>query len=157
MIWNLSKEGNGAVTFDSPRTRALIGFLAAQERTPQNLSAEVSNPFCALALTSLDDQPIASIARVLLTTSARVANTSMEWNNEHTGLADWGGPPTRIEPMAGAIQPRGLRGTTAVVAQPLKGAGLPLGEPPHGMHDGDQWRIAVREPATTWHEIAVQR
>jgi hypothetical protein len=157
LTWNLSKLGDGAETVDSPRSQALIGFPSALERMPENLSAQVGNPFCAIVLTSLDGQPIASSARMLLTTVARVANTGMEWNSEHTGLAEWGGPPTLIEPVSGAIALRGLRGAMAVLAQPLNGAGLPLGPQLHAVREGDAWRITVGQPATTWYEIAVQR
>ena len=157
LTWNLSTRGEGAVIVDSPRTQALIGFHAAEGREPQNLMSRVSNPFSVIVLTSLDNQPIASSARMLLTAGARVANTGMECTPEHKELAEWGGPPTLIEPVTGQIELRGLAGATAVLAQPLNGAGLPLGPPLRGTRNGDGWEIAVGQPATSWYAITVQR
>lgn len=157
LTWNLSKQGDGSVTVDSPRTQALIGFSAAQDREPQNLSARVSNPFRVILLTSLDGQPIASSARMLLTTGARVANTGMEWNTRRTGLAKWGGPPSLTEPVTGHIELRGLTGATAVLVQPLNGAGLSLGPPLHATPNGNEWQFAVGQPTTPWYAITVQR
>ncbi len=157
LIWHLSKQGEGAVIVNAPRTQALIGFRAAETREPENLSAQVSNPFAAIVLTSLDGQPIATSSTMLLSTGARVANTGMQWNSNHRWLTQWGGPPTLIEPVSGSIVLRGLRGAAAVLAQPLNGAGLPLGPVLHAVSNGAVWRIGVGRPATTWYEITVQR
>lgn len=157
LIWQVSKDGEGAVTVDSPRTQALVGFSAAESSRPANLSVSVKNPFSAIVLTSLDGQPIANSSRLLLTAGATVENTGMEWNREHTGLSQWGGSPTLIEMVTGRIELRGLAGATAVLAQPLDGAGLPLGEALGATRDGDAWVISTGGPATTWYAVTVQR
>lgn len=157
LAWNLSKSGAGAVIVDSPRTQALIGFSAAENRAPANLSAEVRNPFSAIVLVSLDGKPIPQSSRLLLTTGSRVANTGMEWNSAHTELNQWGGSPTLIEPVTGRIDLRGLDAATAVLAQPLNGAGQPLGAPLAAIRSGNAWQILVGQPTTTWYVITVQR
>jgi hypothetical protein len=157
LAWNLNSIGEGVVTVESPRTQALIGFSAAENRPLENLRAEVSNPFSSIVLTSLDGLPIAQSAKMLLTAGAQVANTGMKWNPEHTGLAQWGGPPTLIDPVTGVIELRGLASATAVLAQPLNGAGLPLGEPLHATRAGDAWQIRVGTPVTPWYAVTVQR
>jgi hypothetical protein len=156
LIWDVSGGGRGSITVDSPRTQARIGFDTTEGKMPANLSVQISNPFSAIVLTSLDGEPIARSTRMLLITAARVANTGMEWNQGHTGLAQWGGPPTLIEPVSGHIELRGLFPAMAVMAQPLNGAGLPLGAPLQGTRDGDTWSIAVGEPATPWYVLTVQ-
>lgn len=157
LTWNVSKSGQGAVTVNSQRTQALIGFSAAERTTPANLSASVSNPFCAITLVSLDGKPIPSSSRLLLTAGSRVANTSMQWNSAHTGLENWGGSPTLIEPVTGHIDLRGLDEAGAVLIQPLDGAGQPLAQALHAKRQGDTWEFQVGQPATTWYVITVQR
>lgn len=156
LAWYGAKR-NGRVVVDTPRTQALIGFDATQTKSPANLGADIVNPFCAVILTALDVQPIAHSARLLLTTGARVANTGMQWNSNRSGLTQWGGSPTLIEPVTGQIELRGLDGATAVLAQPLDGAGQPLGQPIPAVQKGGAWQITVGVPATTWYVITVQR
>lgn len=157
LAWNLSSAGEGAVMVDSPRTQALIGFAAAESRSPRNLSVSVSNPFSAIVLVSLDDKPIAQSSRLLLTTGSRVANTNMEWNSSHTELKQWGGPPTLIEPVTGRIDLNGLEAASAVLVQPLDGAGQPLGQPLPATLHGSAWQVLIGQPATPWYVITVQR
>jgi hypothetical protein len=157
LAWAWSKTDAGQVTIDSPRTQALIGFGTSQGKTAENLSADVANPFSAVVLTSLDAQPVAHSARLLLVAGARVVNTGMTWNAGHTGPAAWGASPTLIEPVTGHITLRGLTGASAVTAQPLDGAGQPLGQPIQAAQEGDAWEIPVGTPATTWYAVAVQR
>ena len=156
LTWNLS-GGQGAVTVDSPRTQALIGFAAAENHPPANLSADLANPFSAIVLTSLDGKPIAASSRLLLTTGARVVNTGMEWNSSHTELEAWGGSPSLIEPVTGRIDLHGLDAAAAILVQPLDGSGQPLGQPLHATRQGDAWQISVGRPPTTWYVISIQR
>jgi hypothetical protein len=157
LAWYDAKPHAGQVVVDTPRTQALIGFGAAQSRPPANLSVEVANPICAVVLTALDEQPIARSAKLLLTTGARVVNTGMQWNSDRSGLTAWGGSPTLIEPVTGRIALRGLAGATAVLAQPLDGAGHPMGQPMRAVQSGGAWQITVGTPATTWYAVTVQR
>ncbi len=157
LTWNLSSTGEGAVVVDSPRTQALIGFGSAEERAPANLSVDIGNPFSAIVLVSLDGKPIAQSSRMLLTASARVANSGMEWNRSHTELKQWGGSPTLIEPVTGRIGLNGLDAATVVRAQPLNGSGQPLGEPLAAIRKGNVWQIQIGQPPTTWFVITVQR
>lgn len=157
LTWNVSSDGEGSVVVDTPRTQALIGFTrAAENHAPRNFSASVANPFCAIVLVSLDGRSIAQSSRLLLTAGSRVANTGMEWNSSHTGVVKWGGAPTLIEPVTGRIDLRGLDSATAVLAQPLDGAGHPLGPPLSAVRAGAAWQIHLGDPATTWYTITVQ-
>lgn len=157
LTWNLDTNGEGAVAVNTARTQALIGVGAAEKLRLRNLSASVVNPFCAIVLTSLDGKAIAASDRLLLTTGARVANTAMLWNSSHTELVQWGGSPTLIEPVTGAIALRDLGGVRALWAQPLNGAGQPLSKPLRAKKDEGQWKIAVGKPTTTWYVITVLR
>lgn len=155
--WAWSKADAGQVTVDTPRTQAVIGFAVSQNKAPENLSAEVANPFRVIVLTSLDAQPIARSGKLLLVAGVRAVNTGMVWNSAHTGLAEWGTAPTLIEPVEGKVLLRGLDGATGVAAQPLDGAGRPLGEAIGATHNGAAWQVPLGTPVTTWYAVTVER
>ena len=157
LAWSWSKADAGQVSVDTPRTQALIGLASAQSPAPANLSAQVTNPFSVIVLTSLDAQPIARSAKLLLVAGARAVNTGMVWNAAHTGLAQWGGAPTLIEPVQGTVTLHGLDGARSVAAQPLDGAVRPLGDPIAALHHGDAWQIPLGTPVTTWYAVTVER
>jgi hypothetical protein len=157
LTWNVSKTGDGAVIVDSPRTQAMIGFTAAENRQPTNLSAEIRNSFSAIVLVSLDGKPIAQSSRLLLTAGSRVANTDMKWNASHSELMQWGVSPPLIEPVTGDIDLNGLDAATGVTTQPLNGAGRPLGPPLTARRIGNTWRISVGQPPSPWYVITIHR
>ena len=80
LIWRTSSNTNGLVVVDTPRSQALIGYVKANKIATGNLSAELDNAHCAITLSSVDGQPIARSAKLLLTTGSSVENTGMEWN-----------------------------------------------------------------------------
>lgn len=157
VTWSASRSDAGQVVVNTPRTQEIVGFAAAQNQPPANLSADVANPFSAVLLTSLDAQPIAQSAHLLLVAGARAVNTGMAWNSAHTTLAQWGGSPTLIEPVTGRIALRGLDAAHAVLVQPLDGAGQPLGPALSAAQTNGIWQITAGTPATTWYSVTVQR
>jgi hypothetical protein len=147
---------------DAPRYQAVIGH--AGRAATANLCLALETPFAAVQLASLDGEPIARAARLLLVTGARVANTGMRWlDDSRQSLGDnWGRAPTRIEPVAGAIALRGLEGAQRVALQPLDGCGQPMGEAQpfeRQVEEGaEHWGFALRgEPPTLWYLVAVER
>lgn len=66
----------------------------------------------------------------LLTAGSRVTNTGMKWNDAHTRVANQGESPSLIEPVAGTVRRRGLRG---------------------------EWALPIGSPVTTWYVISVRR
>lgn len=154
--WYRPPHAQGLVVVDSPRAQALVGFVAASGRATDNLAVEVENEFCAVILVALDGRAIEHAGRLLLTTGARVENTGLQWNESRTAAADWGGPPTLIEPVVGRIRLRNLAEAQAVLVQPLDGAGLPLGDPLGTQATASGWRFTIGVPATTWYAITVE-
>ena len=63
----------------------------------------------------------------------------------------------RIEPVDGKIVLTGLAPAGDVVAQPLDGAGRPLGRPLPLKQNGNEWSLELGQPATTWFVISVDR
>jgi hypothetical protein len=145
------------VQIDTARSQALVGFVRDHSKTTRNLALRTTTPFCAVTLSSLDDQPIAVAQRLLLTATAGVANTGMRWNDARTSLEDWGQPPVCIEPVRGSVVLRDLQGAKAVFVQPLDGAGRALGDELAAKRSELDWEIPVGQPPTTWCVIRVAR
>jgi hypothetical protein len=147
----------GVVTVDAPRVQAMIGFLGAHPAATTHLSASLENPFASLILVSLDGRPVADSGKLLLAATAHATNTGARWNAAHTGLKASGGPPTRIAPVTGAVELRGLAPAAAVEILPLDGSGTPRGPRLRARRTAGGWTAALGDPATTWYEIEVKR
>jgi hypothetical protein len=157
LAWYTSAQKTGLVTVETDRTQALIGFIRANGKSLKNLSAEISNQFAALALSSLDGRALAQSAKMLLTAGSRVSNTNLRWNEQHTRTASIGEPPSLIEPVRGTVVLRGLEKAATVSAAPLDGAGRAIGEPIAAKKTADGWAVPIGSPVTTWYVISVNR
>jgi hypothetical protein len=155
LAWYNSSAMTGLVTVDTPRSQALIGFVKANGKSVTNLSADIQNRFCTIAITSLEPEPISRASRLLLTLGSRVENEGMRWNDRRSNLSEWGGSPTLIEPVVGRITLRGLERVKAVSAQPLDGSGQPMGEPIFVENKPEGWEIPIGKAVTTWYELTV--
>ncbi|GAB4445600.1 MAG: hypothetical protein OHK0015_48090 [Chloroflexi bacterium OHK40] len=155
--WQLAPDGCGLITVDTPCSQALIGFVGTSKDGVTHLAVNVANTFCAITLSSLDDQPIAHATRLLLTTGGRVENTGQRWDAARRRLLERGGAPTRIEPVRGQLLLRGLDRATAILVQPLDGAGLPRGNAALARAVGDKWQISIGDPATPWYVLTIKR
>ena len=151
------QHASGLVTVNTPRSQALIGFVKGQDKTTKNLSAEVSNSFSTILLSSMDEQPIARTKSLLLVAGGPVENTGQRWNTAGTDVTSFGGTPTLIEPVKGTITLSGLEGARAVRVQALDGAGQPLGAPVDATASGSVWTFPLGVLTTTWYEIRVER
>ena len=149
---------DGHVLVDAPRHQAVIGH--AGRRATTHLEVELTTPFAAVQLGSLDEAPVAQAERLLLLTAARSANTGMRWTDDtRRSLGrEWGQAPTRIEPVTGRITLRGLEGAVAVSVQPLDGQGQPMGAPIAAAREDGAFAVTLSaEPATLWYLITVTR
>jgi len=149
LTWYSSDKATGLVAVDTARTQALIGFAGTNRVRLTNLSVESQTPFCAITLSALDNQPIARSGQLLLTATARVANSNMEWNVKRNSLVKWGDAPTRLEPVAATCVLAGLENARQVLAQPLNGAGL-AGAKTETAKTGDQWALKLGAPTTSY-------
>ncbi|HEU0006213.1 MAG TPA: hypothetical protein VFS12_09510 [Terriglobia bacterium] len=157
LVWDLSADKRGVVTLETDRSQALIGHVNEARKNLRNLTAQISNTFCSIALSSLDSKPISRSERMLLITGAGVANTGTKWNESRTALADWGGPPTLIEPVKGKVILRNLEKAAEVRATALDGAGKRIGKPLAAKQVKDGWEIEIGDPSTTWYEVTVRK
>jgi len=155
LTWEDSPN-DGRLIIDAPKHQAII--MRAGQRSTSNLAVDLTTPFAAIQLASLDDRPIAEAERLLLVAAARVANTGMRWPNgaegsvkEHLGHA-----PTRIEPVQATLTLRDLSGATAVSVQPLDGSGQALGASQSATATDGAFEITLTdEPGTTWYLLEV--
>jgi hypothetical protein len=131
--------------------------VKANRKTLRNLSADVTNEFASLVLSSLDGRALAKSERMLLTAGTRVANTNMKWNESHTRLVSQGESPTLIEPVTGTITLRNLQGARGVTAMALDGAGKATGAMVTGKKAAGGWSLPIGETPTVWYTIAVKR
>jgi hypothetical protein len=140
--WDRSRPDHGVVTIDTPRTKAVIGFIAGRTF---DLGGFVFAPgatrqdWCTAALVALEggalDDPAG--ARALLVVTGDHENTGQVWTNaaRESVRTNWGGPPTLVEvvpltltvPVAAArvsawaLNPRGQRDTALPVATTAAG------------------------------------
>jgi hypothetical protein len=157
LTWYTSPPNEGVVIINTDRTQALIGFIGANRHALKNLSAEISNKFASVVISSLDSKPLVESDRMILTAGSRVTNTGMKWNDSGTAITDQGGEPTLIEPVQGNIVLRGIHGATAITVTALDGAGHPLGEPRSARQTAQGWTFPLGSPVTVWYVISVAR
>ena len=156
LAWYTSPQ-QGEVTVDSPRSQALVGFVKEHHVSDSNLAVNVKNRFCAIMLSSMDEQPIATSSKMLLVAGGRAENTGEVWSANGTKLANWGRSPTLIEPVVGTLTLRKIQHARAVSLQPIDGAGHPLGSAISATVAGDDWSMPLGGVITTWYQITVVR
>lgn len=156
--WYGADRKLGVVAVDAPRAQALIGFVRDGGRTVKHLSAAVSNPFCALLLTPLDDQPVASSRRLLLTATAWSGNQSMKWEGTNRNvLLEWGHGPVQIEPVAGQVRLRDLGAVESARVTALSPLGAPTGHQWSARREEDGLTIELGAPPATMALVELER
>ena len=81
----------------------------------------------------------------------------MRWNEARNSLESWGQVPTRLEPVVGTILLKGLDQARAITAQPLDGAGQPLGTAIPAVSSPEGWTLPLGNAATPWLVVRVER
>jgi len=157
LAWSGAAARQGLVSIDTARSQALVGFCKANPKTTKNLAVRADTPFCAITLGALDREPIARSGRLLLTATARVANSGMVWDSRRKTPEKWGTPPSCIEPVTGTVSLRALEGATTVAATPLDATGRPLGPAVPAVRTAEGWDVPLGSPPTTWYFVSVTR
>jgi hypothetical protein len=134
------------------------GFVRNGGESVPHLVANVTNDFCVITLTALDDQPIAQAKRLLLVaTTGAAQNTGQQFAEDGKTLAEWGKGPVLIEPVSGTVTLRGLPDAKSIHATALTSEGRPAGAPILVTRAEAGWRLKLGEPATTWWLLEVTR
>ena len=100
---------------------------------------------------------MSTAGRLLLTAGGRVSTTGMVWDEKRKTLEKWGVAPVCVEPVVGKVLFVGLENVRAASAQPLDGAGRPMGQPVPLSRVADGWSMSLGQPATTWYVITIMR
>ena len=83
-------EGIGYI--DSPRTQVVYGFCRGERQTSA-MRLAIKNDFCTIAVSSLNDLPIAKTDTLLMTTVGRADNTDCRYDLFHSALKGEGRAP----------------------------------------------------------------
>jgi len=155
--WTGANTGRGVVTVDTPRSQMVAGFVRDSGVSTRHLLPQVQTAFCALTLHSVEAERVERASRLVLTATARVANTGQQWDARRRTLQRWGTPPACIEPVRGSVVFRGLPGVKQLRVQPLDGVGRPMGQARDASLQDAGWVVPLGEPPTTWYLITVRR
>jgi lysophospholipase L1-like esterase len=156
--WLHADQKRGVITVATPRSQSLIGFVRGSGKSTPHLNADVTNEFCVLTLTALDEQPIASARKLLLVaTTGTAQNTGQQFADDGKTLAEWGEGPIQIEPVTGCLNLRDLGGARAVHFQPLTAEGRPAGPRQTAAQLKTGWQLLLGVPPTTWWLVEVDR
>lgn len=150
LAWHFGERATGLVAVDTERSQALIGFVGMNRVRLKNLAVEVQTPFSAITLSALDDRPIAQAEKLLVTATARMANSGMEWNAKRNSLEKRGAAPTRIEPVKATLRLSGLENVRQVLAAPLDGAAATAATQQAAARSGDGWVLQLNAPTTSY-------
>jgi hypothetical protein len=156
LTW-VTSDDSGLVVVNTDRSAAVVGFPGEHLLRPLHLDVALENDFAAVTLSALDDQPLRRSTRLLLTAGARVANSRMTWNESHTGLVEWGGAPTVIQPVRGRVTLRALEPATRVEVTALDAGGRPTGATRPAVRSKIGWEIEIGAEPTVWYVVDVIR
>ncbi|NQU17627.1 MAG: beta-galactosidase [Candidatus Saganbacteria bacterium] len=92
--WNY---GKGIFTINTGKTQAALGFMKGQNISLSDVTFAPQTGFATLALSSLDNNPISSSSRLLLTAAARIENRGQKYIESKTQLKEVGEAPIEVE------------------------------------------------------------
>lgn len=104
---------NGHFWVDTPRSQGFSGFKPEAAVSLGNVRVELDSPFAVVMLTALDDAPIASARRLLVTALGNAVNTGMVYGPSGNHLLHPGTAPVLVEPIRARITLQRLQGSLA--------------------------------------------
>lgn len=160
LAWDLTRAGKGVVTIDTPRTKAVVGFI---DRRTFDLGGVVIAPdttrqdWATIGLTLLDgaDWGSPTGAQAVLVATGDQENTGQIWKDAtRTSVgANWGTAPVRIEVIPATIMLP--VDSSRVQAWSLDGRGQKLAAVPVGRTDGRATLPLGLAGATLWYQIDI--
>ncbi|MGC9034422.1 MAG: carbohydrate binding domain-containing protein [Verrucomicrobiia bacterium] len=109
LIWDLSIPNRGIVTFNTPRSKAVIGYGAGRRFDLGEFSIEpgenMQNGWSAITFTRVSVQGGKGVQKWLLTATGYAQNTGMKWKNAEKSSVgrNWGTAPSLVEGIAAKI------------------------------------------------------
>lgn len=138
--WDTSVANRGVVVVDAPRSKWVFGYGGDRTFELDGVTirpgASLQNGFAAIAITSLDDEPIATARRLVVTALGATTNTDARWyaypntplpfpppeGARITLRNEWGWAPSQVEGITAAITLGGAAGRVRVWALDHRGA-----------------------------------
>ncbi|HYQ17574.1 MAG TPA: hypothetical protein VEQ58_17495, partial [Polyangiaceae bacterium] len=94
---------HGTLLVDTARTQAFAGFKPSQPIKLGNIELELGSPFAVVIVTALDDQPLASSKRILVSALGNAVNSGMTLTTGRNRLENVGSAPVLVEPIVGRL------------------------------------------------------
>jgi hypothetical protein len=139
--------GNKVVTLGAAKTEAIVGFAGGGTFDLPGVTVNITTPFVSLIFTPLDDVPLVSSTRILITAIARDQQTGAVYGADGGTLTAVGGPPLLLEPVQASITFKGAPIASAIVVDMY---GVPQAEPVE--QNGNTIQIDGRY-ATYYYEV----
>lgn len=156
--WRQAGPKRGVISVSAPRSQSLIGFARGSGESTPHLAADVTNDFCVMTLSAMDEQPIAQSSKLLLVaTTGSALNTGQRFAEDGKTLAEWGRGPVLLEPVCGTVRVKGLTAAQSVRVTALTAEGRPLGRGFAAESSPEGWVLRLGDPATTWWLLEVKR
>ncbi|OGC03784.1 hypothetical protein A2276_08015 [candidate division WOR-1 bacterium RIFOXYA12_FULL_43_27] len=89
--------GRGIFTINTNRTQAAVGFFKGESVKLSDVSFSSETNFVSLSLSSLDNAPISSSRRLILTAGARIENKGQKFSESRAQLKEVGEAPLLVE------------------------------------------------------------
>jgi hypothetical protein len=148
----------GRVLIDTDFVQAAVGFLGGRTIRLKYLTIQAQTDFAAIALVSLDGEPIPRSRRLLLTATSRVKNRDMVVQRDLVGfrlLTDWGRAPVLVQDVRARLQLT-LRGPQALQVFRLDERGqLDLASPLRTSVRRDELIFEIGGQQTLWYGLCV--
>ena len=121
LVWDY---GNERVQVRGPKTQALLGrYEGTSTDLPSVRVSDVKTPMMSLIFTPLDDQPLTSSKRILITAMARDKQTGAQYSDDGTKLITAGTAPLLMEPVQATLK---FAGTKPERVTPCDHYGAPI-------------------------------
>lgn len=106
LLWDYGRE---VITVASPKTQAIVGRAGGQTFQLPAVNAAVKTPFVSLIFTPLDDAPLASSKRILITALAQDKQSGARYRPDGTFLESVGTAPLLLEPVQAELKFAGAK------------------------------------------------
>lgn len=106
MTWDSKR---GIVTLDSSRSQGVVGFIGGQVLETRNMTFEVDTAYAVVVAASLDNEPLESSNRILVSTSGDARFTDIGISPDFTLIEKTGRFPFLMEPVVGQVSIRTSR------------------------------------------------
>jgi hypothetical protein len=156
--WNLAQAGKGLVSFDTPRTKGLVGFADGQSVRFSGLTLQPGKTelgWCTWAATLVRGSSFTNDCTALIVASGWWENTGQVWKNASKDSIGnkWGQAPvlTEVVPFTLTLPV----GTNSVRAWTLNPTGQRVTELPLSGDTTSTTLTITTNAATMWYEIQV--